>query len=173
MPRYQVTDSTDPMLTMVTSIQDIYHQIFPLSPNFRPLAIFSFYMILATTLTLSIVYTIYSQSQLPSKGPVPKLKVFIFSILAVLSLWVTWSHMLRFFDLSYTTWALSHSVYVSDVQLGAWLRDTKLFEQAWGTVCSTPGRYWWTHQIFLYATVWSLFVGHEGTCNTRPDWIVS
>jgi len=163
MQRYEVTDNTDPMLTMVTSIQDIYHQIFPLSPNFRPLAIFSSYMIVATALTLSILYTAYSQAQLSSKGPVAKFKVLFFGILAVLSLWTTWSYMFSFFDLSYTTWASAHNVHVSDIQLGAWLRDTKLFEQAWATVCLTPGRYWWTHQIFLDAALWSLFVGHEGT----------
>jgi len=164
MNRYEITDNNDPMFTMITSIQDIYHQIFPLSPNFRPLAIFSSYIILATALMLSIIYTVYSQSQIPSKGPVPRVKVLVFVILAVVSLGITWSHTLNFLDVSYTTWASSHNIHVSDVQLGAWLRDTKLYEQARSIACSTPEIYWWTHQIFLYSTIWSLFVGHEGRC---------
>ena len=163
MNRYEVTDNTDPMLTMVTSIQDIYHQIFPLSPNFRSLAIFTCYIILATALTISILYTIFSQTQLSSNGKLPKPKLLIYGVITVVSIGTKWSHMLSFLDLSYTTWASSHNVHVSDVQLGAWLKDTKLVEQAWDAVCSTPERYWWTHQILLYITIWSLFVGHEGT----------
>ena len=47
-------------------------------------------------------------------------------------------------------------------KLEMWLRDAKLFREAWETVIESPARFWWSGQIFLWATGWSLFLGVMG-----------
>lgn len=43
--------------------------------------------------------------------------------------------------------------------IGKWLLDTPLFEQAWGEVCSSPAKWWWssficTWTVILTAVIW-------------------
>lgn len=47
-------------------------------------------------------------------------------------------------------------------RLELWLQNTKLFREAWETVIETPARFWWSGQIFLWTTGWSLFLGVMG-----------
>lgn len=47
-------------------------------------------------------------------------------------------------------------------KLEMWLRDAKLFREAWETVIESPARFWWSGQIFLWATGWGLFLGVMG-----------
>lgn len=47
-------------------------------------------------------------------------------------------------------------------RLELWLQNTKLFREAWETVIETPSRFWWSGQIFLWTTGWTLFLGVMG-----------
>jgi hypothetical protein len=137
--------------------------------NFRPLAIFTFYMTLALTLTVTIIQTIIKRRKVNASklSPSQITKLRVFSFLAILSLGTTWYYMFQFFVVSYKSWASTFPAVVSGelrgLQLGLWLKDSKLFEEAWGTACATPIRYWWTQQIFLWTTIWSLGLGKTGT----------
>jgi hypothetical protein len=46
--------------------------------------------------------------------------------------------------------------------LGRWLKDTKLFREAWEIAVEKSARYWWTQQIFFGTAAWSVFLGIEG-----------
>lgn len=89
----------------------------------------------------------------------------MFTALAALSLGFTWCYMFSFFAYSYHDWACERGIVpdVVDVRkLEMWLRDTKLFKEAWETVSETPQRFWWSGQIFLWTVGWSLFLGVMG-----------
>ena len=82
----------------------------------------------------------------------------------------------RLFTLSYQTWARNNNVPLparldvllarkedhGGLHLGAWLRDTKLFKDAWETVIYGSARFWWSQQIFLITAIWGVFLGVEG-----------
>ena len=59
------------------------------------------------------------------------------------------------------------------MQLGPWLRDTQLFKQAWASAMETDERFWWTQQIFGFATLWSVVLGSEGELDYSPfhSWV--
>lgn len=118
----------------------------------------------------------------------PRRHFRIFVTLAALSLAATWYYMFAFFAHSYRTWAGSQQSQTQQLLLAAaagsgggigsvgsgvqsistifklemWLRDAKLFREAWETVIESPARFWWSGQIFLWATGWSLFLGIMG-----------
>ena len=154
--------------------------------NIKPVAILCSYLGLAAVLTAQILRLLYQakfRPQTPQQNPHyrPRKSTYlvIFATLAVVSLGITWYYMLAFFTLSYQTWARNNGVQLparlwrSDVllatnedvgglHLGPWLRDTKLFKDAWETVIDGKARFWWSQQIFLITTIWSLFLGVEG-----------
>ncbi|RMZ84436.1 hypothetical protein DV738_g839, partial [Chaetothyriales sp. CBS 135597] len=77
--------------------------------------------------------------------------------------------MLRFFSVSYHSWASAQTAHPDEcLNFALWLRDTRLFEQAWWTAVATPARFWWTQQIFFFTTGWSVFVGREGNRRAIP-----
>lgn len=94
----------------------------------------------------------------------------LFLILAALSLAVTWYHMFSFFAHSYHAWeaarpdaqraTIAAEPFLSRCEL--WLRDTKLFREAWESVSESAERSWWSGQIFLWTAGWSLFLGVMG-----------
>ena len=148
--------------------------------NIKPIAILCSYLCLAALLTAQILRVLYQakirpQIQ-PHYRPTNSAHLVIFATLAVVSLAITWYYMLAFFTLSYQTWARNNNVPlparldvllarnndVGGLHLGAWLRDTKLFKDAWETVIDGSGRFWWSQQIFLITTIWSVFLGVEG-----------
>ena len=154
--------------------------------NVKPVAILCSYLCLAAVLTAQILRVLYqakirpqTQRQDPHYRPPKSAHLIIFTTLAVVSLAITWYYMLAFFTLSYQTWTRNNNVplptklWGSDIhlarnedvgglQLGAWLRDTKLFKEAWETVIDGSVRFWWSQQIFLITTIWSVFLGVEG-----------
>jgi hypothetical protein len=77
--------------------------------------------------------------------------------------------MFCFFAHSYRQWESTSSIHLTEdeilanLQLGPWLNDTKLFKEAWGTALETPARFWWTQQIFFFTSIWSVFLGQQGT----------
>ena len=160
--------------------------------NIKPVAILCSYLCLAAVLTAQILRLLYqakirpqTQRQDPHHRPPKSAHLVIFATLAVVSLVITWYYMLAFFRLSYQTWARNNSLSLptrlwrSDVllarnedvgglHLGAWLRDTKLFKDAWETVIDGRVRFWWSQQIFLITTIWSVFLGVEGAGRVHP-----
>lgn len=135
--------------------------------NARPLAIFFGYLILAASLTAACIAIIRagpgrrtSPQSTPTRRPRAAVAVFVF--LAVSGLAITWYHMFRFFFWSYEQWALVHPEGGDTLRLGNWLRDTKLFEQAWAATLETAPRAWWSLQIFGFCGVWSVMLACEG-----------
>ena len=137
--------------------------------NFRPIAIFSSYMVLCLFLALFILRNLFQSgksSQLQSASRPRSSHILLFSILAAGSLATTWYYMFKFFADSYGKWLAIQQLnqqffYGHDVeklQLGSWLRDTKLFKEAWGGVVIGIHRFWWSGQIFLFASYlgWAL-----------------
>ena len=154
----------------------------PTSPsNIRPISILTAYILLAVLLTTTIFRTLLHISKTPSPFPAsPRaqkrkaISISIFTLLSLLSLLTTWHYMLSFFVLSYKIWAMRtntplpttlfgrHGIKATTLQLGPWLRDTTLFRDAWETVIDGNTRFWWSQQIFLISTVWSVALGVEG-----------
>lgn len=126
--------------------------------NFRPLAIFSGYMTLAAALTASCVLIICKGTKASRSKPRRKTAA-LFSALAVFSLATTWYHMFCFFRWSYEQWATAHpGADPAILHLGAWLRDTTLFKQAWASTLETAPRAWWSLQIFGFCAHWSVML---------------
>lgn len=128
--------------------------------NLRPISIFSCYMIVCVFLAGKCIHTSCQQS-------VPKgaqQRVVAFTILAIISLATTWYHMFRFFQWSYFDWISSTHHATSTIQsgdglqLGDWLRQTRLFEQAWVCVLRTPEQAWWSMQIFGFCAILSAVI---------------
>ena len=127
--------------------------------NARPIAIFSSYMAAAAILS-AICLRVASGTAKPATSRVAAAKT-IFTVLAVLSLSSTWYYMFRFFEWSYNDWKLTRPAAQS-LQLGSWLRDTKLFEQAWTAVLVNRARAWWSAQIIGFCVYWSVSLGWQG-----------
>ncbi|KAJ5121754.1 hypothetical protein N7526_008691 [Penicillium atrosanguineum] len=138
---------------------------------YRSLPILVSYITLAAALALNACRAIYKRYQARQKAndwasPARRTHFFIFAALAVLSLGATWFYMFAFFAHSYRNWEETRSVL--DLQgaevsisfkLELWLQKAKLFREAWETVIETPARFWWSGQIFLWTTGWSVFLG--------------
>ncbi|KAL2009055.1 hypothetical protein VTN00DRAFT_7249 [Thermoascus crustaceus] len=139
--------------------------------HYRSLPILITYLLIALMLTESIVRRLYRRyrylkSQSQTEWLTRRRNVALFTLLAILSLGSTWYYMFSFFAYSYHDWACERGVLGGngmDVRkLELWLRDTKLFKEAWETVSETPQRFWWSGQIFLWTVGWSLFLGVMG-----------
>ena len=116
--------------------------------NFRPIAIFSSYMLLCLSLSLLLISNIFRNcvplTSIKASSRSPGKLITLFAVLAGLSLATTWYYMFRFFEASHNTWLLWHPGDFSQdgLQLGRWLRDTQLFKQAWGIAINGQHRYW-------------------------------
>lgn len=142
--------------------------------NVGPIAILTSYLALAATLTYSIINSIATRHTQTAKSKPTNRKerkdvIALFSILAIGSLGITWFYMFSFFAQSYSDWALIQAARrfegisgAGNIDLGSWLRDSKLFKEAWGVAMESRARWWWTQQIFSWTTFWSFWVGVEG-----------
>lgn len=135
--------------------------------NIRPLSIFTGYMVLAAALTAICLKT--TRSSRSALAGTTRVKVALFSFLAVVSFGTTWYYMFEFFRWSYIDWATSQSpalgpeVYTwSGIRLGDWLRQTTLFRQAWVSVLLSPEKAWWSIQIFGFCAILSAMVSVQG-----------
>ena len=88
--------------------------------------------------------------------------IALFAALATISLGLTWYHILRFFHLSYKSWSTTLATPSTPRTIGYWLRETRLFEEAYRIVVITPERWWWSQQIFLACFGWGIWVGYQG-----------
>lgn len=135
------------------------------SSQARSISVFVAYMLINVSLILRCLSTISSQYGAETKGASrPQRRIALFTALAIFSLVMTWYHMISFLIRSYRDWALDHPELHTDLlsRIGFWLNDTYLFQQAWAAVIETEPRFWWTVQIFGFASVWSVFLGVEG-----------
>jgi hypothetical protein len=134
--------------------------------SYRSLSILALYLLLAVTLTAHISRTLLKLKRTLSQDvwQRKRFSVAVFAGLAVLSLLATWYGMFSFFAYSYHDWACKtgHHESISIDSMEQWLRQTQLFKQAWEAVTETPQRFWWSGQIFLWTTGWSLFIGVMG-----------
>lgn len=146
---------TDGQLWSVGRSVSLFGTMAPIEPdlhnsNVRPLSIFARYLILASGLSGLISYDVLRRafrSLPPSQDTRHRQSnhekhVQLFAILALLSLAVTWYHMLQYVALSYRAWAYEmdeplpatpcgENGYFAfgtlRLALGRWLKDTSLF----------------------------------------------
>lgn len=138
-------------------------------PFYRSLPILVGYLLVCASLTGYIVHSLYSRLRYLRQHGQKRAEhryIPLFATLAILSLGATWYHMFSFFAYSYRDWACRtgfvESTPLTARDLELWLKDTKLFREAWGAVVESPWRFWWSEQIFLWTTGWSLFLGISG-----------
>lgn len=128
--------------------------------NTRSIAVFGSYFGLCLGLLSLILSRLNFRNFSKTSGS------YVISSLAAASLGSTWFYMISFFMKSYGDWqALQVHMPTDDgeIRLGEWLRDVKLFQEAWGTVVESPQRWWWSQQIFLVTAAWSVFLAAEGS----------
>lgn len=144
--------------------------------NTRAVSIFITYLSTNFFLFQLTVASIGDFSRSPSRKS--NRGVLLFNILQSVSLGVTWYYMSSFFGLSYRSWASDHGVplpaipdlkslgqvgeALAAIRLGPWLKDVKLFRDAWETVVETPARTCWSLPIFFITMAWSVFIAKEG-----------
>ncbi|KAL7269878.1 hypothetical protein RUND412_007438 [Rhizina undulata] len=128
--------------------------------NLKAISIFTSYFLSIFLLLSLVLSSLYRASTLKAKRN--KSAIIIFTFLALASLGSTWYYMGSYFRHSYVRWALRYRVPKEGLRLGDWLKDVKLFKEAWEAVVVTPERWWWSQQIFLGTCGWSVFMGAEG-----------
>ena len=174
-----MASTTEPLLSQTMVESDTFE------PNLRPIAILTSYLCLAFALTVLILRTLYEISAFPRPSQEPhtlnrkrRLHIQVTGALTLASLAVTWFYMLKFFALSYRTWARERGISdafrenSAQLYLGQWLKETSLFRDAWETVIEECKRFWWSQQVFLITTIWSVYLGIEGrVIQVRDDVI--
>lgn len=142
--------------------------------TYRSLPILAGYIIFAAALAFNacrVIFTRYQARQKNNDWPSPQRRAhfLLFVALAALSLSATWYYMFAFFAHSYRNWEVTRGALDTqglDLSLASrlelWLQHTRLFHEAWETVIETPARFWWSGQIFLWTTGWSVFLGIMG-----------
>lgn len=78
--------------------------------------------------------------------------------------------MFHYFRVSYQAWAMWRSRYdVSQDRMhwGLWLTETSLFREFWETIVVGNARYWWSHQIFFFASGLGLSLEEKGMYQAR------
>ena len=113
-----------------------------------------------------IAVTALSIHLLPRPGPYPARSV-LFLLLAVVSLLLTWTHMIRFLLRSYAD-ALFDAGGSPAYTTTVWLQETSLFDQAWRYVCANPERWWISAQLCTFTTgLWTVFLFAEGASKSQ------
>lgn len=137
--------------------------------NVRPYAIFVTYMAACLALAVFLLIKLLQKTEkLHASTPsvLPRRKyVLLFAALAVGSLFSTWSFMFQYFQWSYDNWFTVRSQHDLDPSVkhwGLWLKETSLFREAWESVVIGQNRYWWSHQIFYFASALGLHSEWKG-----------
>ncbi|CEI61589.1 hypothetical protein FVEN_g9327 [Fusarium venenatum] len=141
--------------------------------NARPIAILAGYLVACAALAAICISTIYRQAVSSKAASRRRYAIIVFSALAALSLATTWYHMFCFFKWSYQQWESTRLDKLDDeLHLGEWLRDTKLFKQAWVSTLEQPQRVFWSLQIFAFCANWSVMLAWQDTKRRIPHlWI--
>ncbi|KAL5372930.1 hypothetical protein DPSP01_013098 [Paraphaeosphaeria sporulosa] len=137
--------------------------------NTRAYALFFSYLGLCFLLSVFIVFKLIRNHNVLSKSTTARLPakahIRTFATLAALSLFTTWYYMYHYFRVSYQAWAMWRSRYdVSQdtMHWGLWLSETSLFREFWETIVVGNARYWWSHQIFFFASGLGLSLEERG-----------
>lgn len=143
-------------------------------PMVRSIPILGHYIFIAAALALNACQGIFKRYQTRQRhndwaSSRRRLHFWLFVVLATLSLGATWYYMFAFFAHSFRSWERTEkalSLHTKDFDLVSrvefWLQNAGLFREAWETVIETPVRFWWSGQIFLWTTGWSVFLGVMG-----------
>ncbi len=159
----------------------------PYNSNVRPLLLLGGYLLVAISLTTlvirNVLYRAYKSlppSQTTRHRQSRRTKhVQILAALSILSLVVNGYYTFRCLSLSYRVWAHERGEVLPTglwgrggefsaqdervgLELGRWFKDTSPFWDSWEIVAEKSRRFWWTQQLLLGTTVWSVFVGFEG-----------
>ncbi|KAI8935191.1 hypothetical protein NX059_007782 [Plenodomus lindquistii] len=137
--------------------------------NTRPYLIFFGYLATCLGVAVFIILRLLKRAFVLHKSTAarlpPRKHVWLFGALSAGSLLTTWTHMFRYFKISYDTWLMWRSYYELDphqMHWGLWLKETSLFREAWETVIIGNARYWWSHQIFFFALGLGLYLEQKG-----------
>ncbi|KAL5397359.1 hypothetical protein PMIN06_005573 [Paraphaeosphaeria minitans] len=137
--------------------------------NIRAYALFFSYLGLCFFLSVFIVFKLVRNYIVLSKSTTARLPakahVRTFATLAALSIFTTWYYMFHYFRVSYLAWAMWRSRYdVSQdtMHWGLWLTETSLYREFWETIVVGNARYWWSHQIFFFASGLGLSLEERG-----------
>lgn len=137
--------------------------------NARPYGIFVSYMGACLALAGFIIVKLFDKTEklhARNTSRLPQRKhVLLFAVLAAASLLSTWSFMFQYFRWSYDHWLTvrsQHSLDPSVKHWGLWLKETSLFREAWESVVIGQDRYWWSHQIFYFASALGLHSEWKG-----------
>lgn len=76
----------------------------------------------------------------------------LFLVLAALSLLSTWTYMALYFRHSFREAAGERGIEPAEFSTKQWLDDVSLFNEAWGYVCETTERFWWSEQLMYWTT---------------------
>ncbi|KAJ4256254.1 hypothetical protein NW762_009334 [Fusarium torreyae] len=141
--------------------------------NARPIGILTGYLATCAVLTAISINSIWRQAVVSKQPSRRRNAILVFSALAALSLATTWYHMFCFFQWSYQQWESVQKGSIGDeLHLGAWLRDTTLFKQAWVSTLEQPPRAWWSLQIFGFCSIWSVMLAAHDKKGRIPHlWI--
>lgn len=141
---------------------------------YRSSPILASYLVFAAALAFNACRTIFTRYQARQKNndwaaAQSRANFLLFAVLASLSLASTWYYMFAFFAHTYRNWEARSLLSANEqmelslvTKLELWLQNTELFREAWETVIETPVRFWWSGQIFLWTTGWSVFLGVMG-----------
>ncbi|KAH8730854.1 hypothetical protein GQ44DRAFT_746728 [Phaeosphaeriaceae sp. PMI808] len=137
--------------------------------NTRPYLIFFSYLLTCLSISIFLVQRILKKYSILKKSAttdtLPSKHIFLFSVLAAVSLFTTWTFLFKYFGVSYRTWLMWRSYYELDPKhrhWGLWLKETSLFREAWELVVVGNARYWWSHQIFSFALGLGLHMEQKG-----------
>lgn len=159
--------------------------------NVRPLLAAAGYLTTITFLLMLISYRVYYRAYIslpPSQATRSRehsrnSHTEIFAGLATVCLGVTIYYGYQFLLLSYQIWAYERGEVVptglaSDEGLlaangpklfiGRWFHDTDLIGELWEICVEKTRRRWWTNQLFLSTTAWSLYVSIKGRSHAIP-----
>lgn len=165
--------------------------------NLRPLAIFAAWASTIFALTGLVGSFIYrGDASLPPSQATRHREsrrwkhIQIFGILAALSCLVAFYFEADCLILSYKVWALErgeqlptalwgeHGIFGDDentveLQLGRWAHDTFPMVELYDIVFEKSRRAWWSQQLLLGATAWSVFMSIEGSQLPDISYIVN
>jgi hypothetical protein len=133
--------------------------------QYKSISILVVYFVIIGSLCFRCLSVIFAQNKTPRKHA-SFYSTFLFACLAVSSLVTTWYFMILFLMQSYRDWMIEQHpdpALSSLSKLRGWLDETYLFEQAWAAIVKTEPRFWWAIQIFGFASIWSVFLGIEGS----------
>ncbi|TGZ79873.1 hypothetical protein EX30DRAFT_372642 [Ascodesmis nigricans] len=143
--------------------------------SYKPTLIFIFYHSTVTLLFLHQLFTL-----LPRIRPSFPWRTFTF--LSIISLLLTWSHILLFYRASFLTFqtrvldeALHAAPSVTEqhtmhIGLNEWLRGTKLFDASWRAVVMDETSWWWTQQLMFATMAWTVWIAVEGARRGVSRW---